>query len=104
MKSESDLDACVESLEQDESVSDDRLQSLKEQLRGTRLQKQNTLKRIQSLEDEVKRKRKEMGATQSWSKVEKRNKYLSDTNSLLSQDFQQTVYLTLGRRVHSSEF
>ena len=65
MKSESDLDACVESLEQDESVSDDRLQSLKEQLRGTRLQKQNTLKRIQSLEDEVKRKRKEMGATQS---------------------------------------
>ena len=63
MKSESDLDTCVESMEQDESVSEERLESLKEQLRGARLQKENILKRIQSLEEEVKKKRKEMNGS-----------------------------------------
>ena len=63
MKSESDLDTCVESMEQDESVSEERLESLKEQLRGARLQKENILKIIQSLEEEVKKKRKEMNGS-----------------------------------------
>lgn len=62
MKTESELNATVDQMEQESSVADERLEEVRQQLTNAELQKDNLLKKVDYLEDEIKKKAKELNS------------------------------------------
>ena len=60
MSTESDLIATLDKMKSDEEVSDERLEEIQQQLTSAEMQKENLLKKLDHLEEEVRKKRKEM--------------------------------------------
>lgn len=60
MSTESDLIVTLDKMKSDEEVSDERLEEIQQQLTSAEMQKENLLKKLDHLEEEVRKKRKEM--------------------------------------------
>ena len=59
MSTESDLIVTLDKMKSDEEVSDERLEEIQQQLTSAEMQKENLLKKLDHLEEEVRKKRKE---------------------------------------------
>lgn len=60
MKTESEMNVTVDQMEQDKNVSEDRVEEVRQKLANAELQKDNLLKKVDYLEEEIKKKRKEL--------------------------------------------
>lgn len=60
MKTESELNHTVDQMAQDNSVTEDRVEQVGQQLTNAELQKDNLLKKVDYLEEEIKKKTKEL--------------------------------------------
>ena len=60
MKTESEMNATVDQMEKDKNVSEDRVEEVRQKLANAELQKDNLLKKVDYLEEEIKKKRKEL--------------------------------------------
>lgn len=60
MKTESEMNVTVDQMEQDKNVSEDRVEEVRQKLTNAELQKDNLLKKVDYLEEEIKKKRKEL--------------------------------------------
>ena len=58
MKTESEMNVTVDQMEQDKNVSEDRVEEVRQKLANAELQKDNLLKKVDYLEEEIKKKRK----------------------------------------------
>lgn len=65
MKTESELNTAVNQMEEDNNVPEERLSAVTQQLTNAELHKNNLLKKVDYLEDEIKRKTKELNALNS---------------------------------------
>ena len=62
MKTESEMNVTVDQMEQDKNVPEDRVEEVRQKLANAELQKDNLLKKVDYLEEEIKKKRKELNA------------------------------------------
>ena len=62
MKTESEMNVTVDQMEQDQNVPEDRLEEVRQKLTSAELQKDNLLKKVDYLEEEIKKKTKELNA------------------------------------------
>lgn len=62
MKTESELNVTVDQMEQDTNVPEERVEEVGQKLANAELQKDNLLKKVDYLEEEIKKKRKELNA------------------------------------------
>ena len=62
MKTESQMNVTVDQMEQDKNVTEDRVEEVRQKLTSAELQKDNLLKKLDYLEDEIKKKRKELNS------------------------------------------
>ena len=62
MKTESELNTTVDQMEQDNNVAEDRITAARQQLTNAELHKDNLLKKVDYLEDEIQKKTKELNA------------------------------------------
>lgn len=62
MKTESELNVTVDQMEQDNNVSEERAEEVRQQLTNAELQKDNLLKKVDYLEEEIKKKTKELNS------------------------------------------
>lgn len=62
MKTESELNVTVDQMEQDTNVPEERVEEVRQKLANAELQKDNLLKKVDYLEEEIKKKRKELNA------------------------------------------
>ena len=62
MKTESEMNVTVDQMEQDQNVPGDRLEEVRQKLTSAELQKDNLLKKVDYLEEEIKKKTKELNA------------------------------------------
>ena len=62
MKTESEMNVTVDQMEQDKNVPKDRVEEVRQKLTNAELQKDNLLKKVDYLEEEIKKKRKELNA------------------------------------------
>lgn len=60
MKTESEMNVIVDQMEQDKNVSEDRVDEVRQKLASAELQKDNLLKKVDYLEEEIEKKRKEL--------------------------------------------
>lgn len=65
MKTESELNTAVNQMEEDNNVPEERLSAVTQQLTNAELHKNNLLKKVDYLEDEIRRKTKELNALNS---------------------------------------
>lgn len=65
MKTESELNNTVNQMEGDNNVPEDRLAAVIQQLTNAELHKNNLLKKVDYLEDEIRKKIKELNALNS---------------------------------------
>ena len=62
MKTESEINVTADQMEQDKNVPEDRMEEVRQKLANAELQKDNLLKKVDYLEEEIKKKRKELNA------------------------------------------
>ena len=62
LKTESDLNSNVGEMEQDDSVSEERLEIMRQQLVNTEQRKNNLLMKVDYVEEEIAKKTKELKA------------------------------------------
>lgn len=62
MKTESQMNVTVDQMGQDKNVPEDRVEEVRQKLTSAELQKDNLLKKVDYLEDEIKKKRKELNS------------------------------------------
>lgn len=62
MKTEAELNVTVDQMEQDTNVPEERVEEVRQKLANAELQKDNLLKKVDYLEEEIKKKRKELNA------------------------------------------
>ncbi len=62
MKTESELNVTVDQMQQDNNVSEERVEEVRQQLTNAELQKDNLLKKVDYLEEEIKKKTKELNS------------------------------------------
>lgn len=62
MKTESEMNVTVDQMAQDKNVPEDRVEEVRQKLTNAELQKDNLLKKVDYLEEEIKKKRKELNA------------------------------------------
>lgn len=62
MKTESQMNVTVDQMEQDKNVPEDRVEEVRQKLTSAELQKDNLLKKLDYIEDEIKKKRKELNS------------------------------------------
>lgn len=62
MKTESQVNVTVDQMGQDKNVPEDRVEEVRQKLTSAELQKDNLLKKVDYLEDEIKKKRKELNS------------------------------------------
>lgn len=60
MKTESEMNVIVDQMEQDKNVPEDRVEEVRQKLANAELQKDNLLKKVDYLEEEIEKKRKEL--------------------------------------------
>ena len=60
MKTESEMNVTVDQMEKDKNVSEERVEEVRQKLANAELQKDNLLKKVDYLEEEIKKKRKEL--------------------------------------------
>lgn len=65
MKTESELNNTINQMEGDNNVPEDRLAAVIQQLTNAELHKNNLLKKVDYLEDEIRKKTKELDALNS---------------------------------------
>lgn len=62
LKTESDLNFTISELEQDDTIPEDRLELMRQQLTNTEQRKDNLLMKVDHLEEEIVKKTKELRA------------------------------------------
>ena len=62
MKTESEMNVTADQMEQNKNVREDRMEEVRQKLANAELQKDNLLKKVDYLEEEIKKKRKELNA------------------------------------------
>jgi len=62
MKTESQMNVTVDQMQQDKNVPEDRVEEVRQKLTSAELQKDNLLKKLDYIEDEIKKKRKELNS------------------------------------------
>lgn len=62
MKTESQMNVTVDQMGQDKNVPEDRVEEVRQKLTSAELQKDKLLKKVDYLEDEIKKKRKELNS------------------------------------------
>lgn len=62
MKTESEMNVTADQMEQNKNVPEDRMEEVRQKLANAELQKDNLLKKVDYLEEEIKKKRKELNA------------------------------------------
>ena len=61
IRTESDLSTALANMQASPDVSDERLDEIKQQLTSAEMQKDNLLKKLDHLDEEVRKKKKELG-------------------------------------------
>lgn len=62
MKTESQMNVTVDQMQRDKNVPEDRVEEVRQKLTSAELQKDNLLKKLDYIEDEIKKKRKELNS------------------------------------------